>query len=95
MDLDAIEEIKRLKYRYFRTLDLKDWQGFGDCLATDIRARYGTHAMPDPVHFRIFSCATTWRKKYFAFLPHPPMRSGIGCALRSSWTRNQMRFPPK
>ena len=51
MDLEAIEEIKRLKYRYFRTLDLKEWEAFGDCLATDIRARYGTHAMKDPVHF--------------------------------------------
>ena len=51
MDLEAIEEIKRLKYRYFRTLDLKAWQEFGDCLTTDIRARYGTHAMPEPVHF--------------------------------------------
>ena len=30
MDLEAIEEIKRLKYRYFRTLDLKDWEAFGD-----------------------------------------------------------------
>ena len=51
MDLEAIEEIKRLKYRYFRTLDLKDWDGFGDTLATDIRARYGTQAMDKPVHF--------------------------------------------
>jgi hypothetical protein len=51
MDLEAIEEIKRLKYRYFRTLDLKSWDEFGDCLATDIRARYGTHVMKDPVHF--------------------------------------------
>ena len=51
MDLEAMEAIKRLKYRYFRTLDLKDWDGFGDCLATDIRARYGTQAMEEPVHF--------------------------------------------
>ena len=51
MDLEAIEAIRRLKYRYFRTLDLKDWAGFGDCLTADIRARYGTHAMPEPVHF--------------------------------------------
>jgi hypothetical protein len=51
MDLEAIEEIKRLKYRYFRTLDLKDWDGFGDTLATDIQARYGTQAMDKPVHF--------------------------------------------
>ncbi len=51
MDLEAIEEIKRLKYRYFRTLDLKAWDEFGDCLATNIRACYGTQAMPEPVHF--------------------------------------------
>ena len=51
MDLESIEAIKRLKYRYFRTLDLKSWEEFGDCLATDIRARYGTQVMEEPVHF--------------------------------------------
>lgn len=51
MDLIAIEEIKRLKHRYFRTLDLKQWDEFGDCLAEDIRARYGTQAMKEPLHF--------------------------------------------
>jgi len=51
MDLVAIEEIKQLKYRYFRTLDLKDWEPFGDCLAEDVQARYGTQAMGEPLHF--------------------------------------------
>lgn len=51
MDLVAIEEIKRLKHRYFRTLDLKEWDEFGDCLAEDIHARYGTQAMKEPLHF--------------------------------------------
>ncbi len=51
MDHDAIEEIKRLKYRYFRSLDLKAWDEFGDTLATDIRARYGTHAMKERLRF--------------------------------------------
>ena len=51
MDHDALEEIKRLKYRYFRTLDLKDWDTFGDCLAEDVVARYGTQAMDKPLHF--------------------------------------------
>ena len=51
MDLASVEEIKRLKYRYFRTLDLKDWETFGDCLATDVRARYGTQAMGEPLHY--------------------------------------------
>ena len=40
MDLASVEEIKRLKHRYFRTLDLKEWAAFGDCLASDVRARY-------------------------------------------------------
>ncbi|MGN6723698.1 MAG: nuclear transport factor 2 family protein, partial [Marmoricola sp.] len=51
MDLAAIEEIRQLKYRYFRTLDLKDWDAFGDCLSEDIVARYGTQAMDKPIHY--------------------------------------------
>ncbi|WP_141007406.1 nuclear transport factor 2 family protein [Nocardioides humi] len=51
MDLVAIEEIKRLKHRYFRTLDLKQWEEYADCLAADVTARYGTQAMGEPLHF--------------------------------------------
>jgi hypothetical protein len=51
MDLVAIEEIRQLKYRYFRTLDLKEWDAFGDCLTDDVVARYGTQAMDKPVHY--------------------------------------------
>jgi hypothetical protein len=51
MDLAAIEAIRQLKYRYFRTLDLKQWEEFGDCLAEDVVARYGTQAMGEPLHF--------------------------------------------
>ena len=51
MDLVATEEIKRLKHRYFRTLDLKLWDEFGDCLTEDVIARYGTQAMDKPVHY--------------------------------------------
>ncbi|MFL6156250.1 MAG: nuclear transport factor 2 family protein [Marmoricola sp.] len=51
MDLIALEEIRQLKYRYFRTLDLKLWDEFGDCLATDVVARYGTQAMDKPLHY--------------------------------------------
>jgi hypothetical protein len=51
MDLVAIEEIKQLKYRYFRSLDLKDWDTFGDTLTADVRARYGTKAMASAVHY--------------------------------------------
>jgi hypothetical protein len=33
--LEAIEAIKRLKARYFRCLDTKDWAGFADVFAAD------------------------------------------------------------
>jgi len=36
-----IEEIKQLKYRYFRSLDTNDWELFGDCLTEDCVANYG------------------------------------------------------
>ena len=39
--LTDIENIKNLKYRYFRTLDTNDWELFGDCLAEDCTASYG------------------------------------------------------
>ncbi len=51
MDLEAIEAIKQLKHRYFRTLDLKLWDEYGDTLASDVSARYGTQAMDKPLHF--------------------------------------------
>ncbi|MFL6109163.1 MAG: nuclear transport factor 2 family protein [Marmoricola sp.] len=51
MDLASIEEIRQLKYRYFRSLDMKEWDEFGDCLAEDVVARYGTQAMDKPLHF--------------------------------------------
>ena len=34
------EKIKELKARYFRALDTKDWQAFGDTLTDDIQGRY-------------------------------------------------------
>jgi hypothetical protein len=40
--VDALEDLRRLKYRYLRTLDLKLWDDFADTLATDIQASYGT-----------------------------------------------------
>ena len=35
--LEAIEEIKQLKARYFRCMDTKDWDGFTSVLAPDAR----------------------------------------------------------
>jgi uncharacterized protein (TIGR02246 family) len=35
--LDAIEEIKHLKARYFRCMDTKDWDGFTAVFAPDAR----------------------------------------------------------
>ena len=39
--MDTLEELRRLKYRYLRTLDLKQWDEFADTLAPDVQASYG------------------------------------------------------
>ncbi len=41
MDLVALEELKRLKYRYLRALDQKLWDEFGDTLAPEATSNYG------------------------------------------------------
>lgn len=40
MDLAAIEAIKQLKYRYFRSLDCNEWELFASCLSEDCAASY-------------------------------------------------------
>ena len=40
-DLQEMEAIKRLKYRYIRTLDMKLWDELGECLTEDCRSAYG------------------------------------------------------
>jgi hypothetical protein len=41
VDHDTLEELRRLKYRYLRTLDAKEWDAFADTLAEDATADYG------------------------------------------------------
>ncbi|EME19542.1 nuclear transport factor 2 family protein [Rhodococcus triatomae] len=43
MDLDALAEIARLKHRYSRALDTKDWPLFRETLLPDATATYGEH----------------------------------------------------
>ncbi|MFD1810840.1 nuclear transport factor 2 family protein [Rhodococcus gannanensis] len=43
MDLDALAEITRLKHRYSRALDTKDWPLFRETLLPDATATYGEH----------------------------------------------------
>jgi hypothetical protein len=40
--LEEIEAIKRLKYRYWRHLDLKQWDELGQCFAPDATVRYSS-----------------------------------------------------
>ena len=40
-DLHEIEAIKRLKYRYFRCLDLKRWDELTECFVEDATSAYG------------------------------------------------------
>ena len=41
MDHDTLEELRQLKYRYLRALDLKMWDEFADTLAPEVTASYG------------------------------------------------------
>jgi hypothetical protein len=41
MDHDTLDALRRLKYRYLRTLDLKLWDGFASTLTPDVEASYG------------------------------------------------------
>ena len=49
-DLQAIEQIKVLKYRYFRALDFKEWDDFGATLTEDAAAQYGTRVYGEPLN---------------------------------------------
>jgi hypothetical protein len=49
MDLIALEEIRRTKYRYLRSVDLKLWDDLADTLTEDAVAEYGTRVFGDPL----------------------------------------------
>jgi hypothetical protein len=51
MDLVALEEIKRLKHRYLRCVDTKNWDELAGTFAADATADYGTHAYGSPLSF--------------------------------------------
>jgi hypothetical protein len=41
MDQDTLEQLRQLKYRYLRSLDLKQWDEFADTLTEDVHTNYG------------------------------------------------------
>jgi ketosteroid isomerase-like protein len=49
VDLVTLEEIRRLKYRYLRAVDTKDWDLLADTFTPDGVADYGTPAMGKPL----------------------------------------------
>jgi hypothetical protein len=52
MDHAALEEIRRLKYRYLRCVDLKRWDDIGDVFTADATVDYGTRALGEPIQLR-------------------------------------------
>ncbi|MBO0855222.1 MAG: nuclear transport factor 2 family protein [Nocardia sp.] len=52
VDPVASEQIRALKYRYLRTLDLRKWDEFGDTLTADAQADYGSPSGGEPLSFR-------------------------------------------
>jgi hypothetical protein len=49
MDLVTLEEIRQVKYRYLRCIDLKLWDELAEVLTSDAVADYGTHAYSKPL----------------------------------------------
>jgi hypothetical protein len=49
MDLVALEEIRQVKHRYLRCVDLKLWDDLADTFTADATAEYGTPALGDPI----------------------------------------------
>lgn len=49
MDLVALEEIKRVKYRYLRCVDLKRWDDVVDTFMPEATAHYGTPTYGKPI----------------------------------------------
>jgi SnoaL-like domain len=52
MDLVALEEIRQVKYRYLRCVDLKLWDEMADVFTADATADYGTHAVRGSLNLR-------------------------------------------
>lgn len=52
MDLVELEEIRQLKYRYLRCVDLKLWDEIGDVFTEDATADYGTPAVGRPLSLK-------------------------------------------
>ena len=48
--LVALEDIRRLKHRYLRCVDLKLWDDLADTFTPDATATYGTPAMGQPLN---------------------------------------------
>jgi hypothetical protein len=52
MDLVALEEIRQVKYRYLRCVDLKLWDQIENVFTPDASAAYGTHAVGRPLNLQ-------------------------------------------
>lgn len=51
MDLETLEEIRQLKYRYLRCVDDKLWEELADVLTPDATIDYGTRVYGKPLTF--------------------------------------------
>jgi SnoaL-like domain len=52
MDLVELEEIRQLKYRHLRCVDLKLWDEIGDTFTEDATADYGTPSAGRPLNLK-------------------------------------------
>ena len=52
MSIEDVEAIKRLKYRYIRTLDQHDWDAYADCFTVDATASFSSEASAEALVFQ-------------------------------------------
>lgn len=90
-EIDALEDVRQLKYRYFRTLDLKCWDEFADTLADDVVAEYGTRALDEPLVFEGRDSLVGFMRKALGtaitsvHFAHHPEITVAGSTAEGSW----------
>ena len=77
MDLETLEEIRQVKYRYLRCVDRKLWDEIGDVFTADATVDYGTQVFGKPL-------AMTGRDEIVAFF-----RSNMGPGIISVHSAGQ------
>ena len=89
VDLQEIEAIKRLKYRYFRCIDTKAWAELADCFSEDASCAYdaGKYSFEGRERVMEFLEGAMGRASMITFhqVPHPEIELGGDGTATGVW----------